>query len=141
MERFWSKVEKTDWCWNWKAGKGSDGYGIFWDIPNKTSRRAPRVAWELENGPIPEGMWILHHCDNPACVNPSHLYIGTAADNNGDAIRRGRNPPIPQKLTAEQVIEIRALPYQPQGKIAAMYGVSQVTISKILRRKSWKHIP
>ena len=91
-ERFWSKVRKADGdaCWAWTGAKRSD-YGAIKIAGD--SVLAHRVAWELTNGPIPEGQHVLHRCDNPPCVNPSHLFTGSHADNMRDAFRKGRVVP------------------------------------------------
>lgn len=90
--RFWSKVDESggpDACWLWTRQRTAKGYGIFsWS--RQEPRRAHRVAWELVNGPIPDGLNALHRCDNPPCVNPSHLWLGTTADNNADMTAKGR---------------------------------------------------
>ena len=86
-ERFWCKVEKTDSCWNWKASLKS-GYGGF--QYNGHFVRAHRASWHMHNGPIPEGIFICHKCDNPLCVNPEHLFLGTHRDNVLDAVSKGR---------------------------------------------------
>lgn len=87
-ERFWSKVEKTNGCWIWKSCKSHNGYGLFKVSPKMM--RAHRVSWEMANGSIPDGMQVNHTCDNPACVNPFHLYAGTQKQNREDAVARGR---------------------------------------------------
>lgn len=98
--RFWAKVEKTDGCWLWRASLNGNGYGQFaltavrlpnGKMPPGHMRIASRVAWELENGPIPAGMSVLHHCDNRRCVRPDHLFIGTQSDNMRDAFQKGRH--------------------------------------------------
>lgn len=89
-ERFWEKVDvpAPDACWEWKAKALPKGYGIFWDGERQVT--AHRYSYELHQGPIPEGLWVLHHCDNPPCVNPAHLYAGDNSDNMFDLHERGR---------------------------------------------------
>lgn len=88
---FWSKVKKSAKCWEWQRGKTKAGYG---QIQCRSISQAPmlahRVSWELKNGPIPDGLHVLHECDNPACVRPKHLFLGTQIDNNNDRDRKGR---------------------------------------------------
>ena len=87
---FWSKVERSSGCWLWTGTKAaSGGYGIFWE--NGNQHRAHRLSWLLTNGAIPKGMVVCHKCDNPPCVNPAHLFIGTMKDNVDDMMSKGRH--------------------------------------------------
>lgn len=88
MDRFWSKVNKTDGCWLWIASRHKKGYGQF-KLDGKM-RKAHRVAWELTYGPIPPDKNVCHTCDNPPCVRPDHLFLGTNGDNVRDAVKKGR---------------------------------------------------
>lgn len=85
---FWSFVDRSRACWNWIGHRNSNGYGHI-SIDNRMVL-SHRHAWSLERGEIPAGMFVLHHCDNPACVRPAHLYLGTKRDNALDRERRGR---------------------------------------------------
>lgn len=100
-ERFWAKVRKGDDCWEWQGAKCAKGYGRF--FANGRNRRSNRMVWELEVGEIPGGLWVLHHCDNPACVRLDHLYLGTAADNSRDASVRDRISPPLRRYYADPV--------------------------------------
>lgn len=88
--RFWRFVEKTDSCWNWAGGKAGNGYGCVGAGDGSAYVLTHRAAWMLTNGPIPDGMWVLHTCDNRLCVNPDHLYLGDRSQNMKDAHERGR---------------------------------------------------
>ena len=143
MDRFWSKVDKSGDCWEWKAYRDKDGYGNI-SIDNKTIR-AHRVSWELENGKINGELQCLHKCDNPPCVNPAHLFLGTNQDNVTDKVNKGRNPQGSQsklsKLTDADVDEIREHgDYFTRQEIANYYGIQKAAVQKILYYKRWNHI-
>src|SRR5882672_11149425 len=99
--RFWRKVNKDGpvhptlgtQCWLWTASTQNGGYGQIRTPTNDKRKllRANRLSWEIAFGPVPDGLFVLHHCDNPPCVNPDHLWLGTKADNNNDRSRKGRN--------------------------------------------------
>lgn len=92
-ERFWAKVRKTDTCWLWTGGLATYGYGRLWIGPHAVG--AHRFSYELANGPVPSGVLVCHSCDNPACVNPAHLWLGSAAENNRDRDAKGRARHLP----------------------------------------------
>ena len=146
-ERFWEKVDirGPDECWNWLAGKKSNGYGTFW-IKGERVCPAHRIAWELTNGEIPKGMSVLHHCDNRLCCNPKCLFLGTHEDNMSDMCRKGRQArgiSLGQtKLSEEQVLEIRNLRQKGMllREIAELYSINKSRVSEIYRKISWKHI-
>lgn len=97
-DRFWARVQKTPTCWVWLGHIGTTGLGYGYLSIHVAGRKkmipqtAHRISWEIHHGPIPPGMWVLHRCDNPPCVNPNHLYLGTPADNMHDRSERGRAP-------------------------------------------------
>lgn len=150
--RFWSKVVRpaTSDCWLWNgANDGGSGYGSF--MLDGLGQKAHRIAWELTRGPIPDGLRVLHRCDNPPCVRPNHLYVGTMSDNMKEMWNKGRHSTPGRrkgeashlsKLTAEQVIRIRALARQglTQQAIATQFGVTQTNVGQIVSRKIWAHI-
>ena len=150
FDRFWSKVDKKgeDECWPWKAGKNNRGYGVFaLEHPHHNERvvdiLAHRYSWQEANGPIPKGRYILHKCDNPPCVNPKHLFVGSIADNQKDMSVKGRARSGSTKLTEAQVLEIRrkymkgVYGYIRLGK---EYNVDRMTIHDIIVRKNWKRV-
>jgi HNH endonuclease len=141
----WSRVEKTeDGCWNWTAGKGTRGYGHV-RIRGKT-RAAHRLSYELATGPIPCGMFVCHRCDNPSCVNPEHLFLGTDADNMADKTAKGRQTKGASvntaKLDAQVVQSIREsrAAGASYSQLAAKHGVSKQQIANIVLGRSWRHV-
>lgn len=146
--RFWSKVDTTGVCWQWTAALNEHGYGIF-SAGGRSGRMhlAHRVAYELEHSPIPVGLQIRHACDNPPCVNPDHLSVGTHADNTLDRTSRGRQAKgtdFPHaRLTDGLVAEIRSR-YEAGGvtqrDLAAEYGIAQSAICNVVNRRRWKHV-
>jgi len=142
---FIAKVTKTDKCWIWSAGIANDGYGVF---GSHKSFRAHRVSYELFVGPIDDGLIVLHSCDNPACVNPSHLSLGTQSDNVHDMIRKGRRKLAvgsrcgSSKLTEDSVMEIKRLSSTGVGtmELSRMFGVERHAIQKIKSGTTWTHV-
>ena len=154
-QKFWEKVDKESpsGCWNWTAGKNSNGYGQFG--VNGKMEKAHRVSWEMHNGDIPEhdsyhGMCVLHSCDNPACVNPRHLFLGTQTENMADMDKKNRRDKTTRafginhgraKLNHTQVRVIRTYyPALTQQALADCFGVGLTTIHSIVTRQTWQHI-
>ena len=160
-ERFWSYVNKDfpGTCWEWIGGKRDGGYGRYW-FEGK-AMPSHRYSYELLNGPVPDGYIICHKCDNPACCNPDHLFLGTNARNSADMVAKGRQSKgiehakaiLPNRpkginhansvLTEEQVIEMRVL-YETgkwfQRALAKRYNTSQATVQRVVTRKAWSHV-
>lgn len=92
--RFWKHIEKTEGCWLWTGTRSSYGYGVIGCVKERGGRtlRTHRVSWELHFGPIPDGLYVCHRCDNPPCANPAHLFLGTNSDNSNDKVVKGRTP-------------------------------------------------
>ena len=149
MERFWNKVDTSGRCWEWTGATNGVGYGRI-SIEGK-SILTHRFSYSLVYGPVPDGMLVCHHCDNPGCVKPSHLFIGTQSDNLKDAFGKGRlTPPcirgeahVSSKLVENDVHEIRRL-YATgrvtQAVLGKMWRISEVMAGKIVNRRKWKHV-
>ncbi len=146
--RFWPKVEKAgpDDCWIWKAAFDTMGYGVF-NMGAKKIIHASRAAWILSNGFIEDGLHVCHKCDNTKCVNPAHLFLGTAKDNSDDKLSKNRQVKGSaihcSKLNAEKVQSIRrayVVGNTSHGKLAKIFGVAAMTISKIVHRKTWGYL-
>lgn len=142
FERYLKYVVKGDGCWEWTGATNEHGYGRLAAGLGKNFK-AHRVSWELHNGPIPDGMNVLHRCDNPPCTNPEHLFLGTQKDNTRDMVSKLRmkygEKASWSKLTEEQVRSILS-DSRPQRVIAQEYGICQQSVSSIKRRINWKHL-
>ena len=159
-QRILSKVcvNEVTGCWSWQEALHRDGYGVFWD--GRSSRQAHRVSYSVFVGDIPLGMFVCHKCDNRRCVNPAHLFLGTASDNTNDAKKKGRlakgelhgmfgrgdlcanakgERNNMAKLTEAEVVEILASDAS-MVSLAAKYGVQYQAIYKIKRGLRWAHI-
>lgn len=153
-ERFWAKVEKTDSCWLWQGAVDRKGYGAI-GSGGKRGRTfaAHRLSWQIHFGLPPLTLEVCHHCDNPPCVNPTHLFLGTHKDNMSDAQRKGRmtGPRMATrgeangaaKLTTAQVQYIRhlyTLGVASYVKLARQFQFSPSGIRHIIKRHTWKDI-
>lgn len=145
LQRFMGRVRKTSGCWLWRGPRDGAGYGVV--RVDGESRRAHRVSWELHRGPIPAGMLVCHRCDNPPCVNPDHLFVGTHGDNQADKVAKGRQArgaAMPNAvLTEPMVVEIRSLISDgelTQQEIAHRFGVSVGAVFSIAHGRGWKHV-
>lgn len=152
IERFWSLVDRSGECWNW-TGRTFRGYGVF--SANGTSYRAHRVAFLISADDLPDGLCVLHRCDNPSCCRPDHLFLGTYADNSHDMVAKGRHwmqqdPEKARKVTPAMIEEIRrmdaeqnAMPgtgvemvwHGTQHEIAERLGISRETVNNIIHRR------
>lgn len=146
-QRFWRYVTPTEGCWNWQGCVASNGYGNLRDRGRTLTTH--RLSWEIHHGPIPAGLFVCHTCDNRRCVNPAHLFVGTAADNAADMVAKGRhvkcdpmrgtkNPKA--KLTEDQVRAIRSM-YRSGHigvpRLGRFYGISGAMVHNIVKRKAW----
>ncbi len=144
---FWAKVEtkSNDECWNWRGSTTRDGYGTF--TMNYKTHLTHRLAWELRNGKIPKGKYLLHKCDNRKCCNPNHLILGTQQENVNDMIKKGRQKSLKRggkkNLTDDEVRDIKTLyssKKYTQEQLSEIYGVSRMQISLIILGKSHAHV-
>lgn len=144
--RFWEKVDvrSENECWNWTGSVDGGNYGEFM-ISTHNREKAHRYSWRLVHGDIPDKLYICHHCDNPLCVNPSHLFLGTSYDNTHDKLNKNRHKRLRGKLNGmcklqeQDIIDIRekhnnGVSYK---KLGAEYGISMTQIGRIIKRESW----
>lgn len=145
LDRFHGRIKVGIGCWEWQGLKDSDGYGII--KYHQKNKKSHRVMWEIHYGEIPEGLVVCHKCDNPSCVNPTHLFLGTPAENAQDRSRKGRSGDITgtkngrAKLDESKVNEIRlffATGCYTKRQLGRMYGVSDTQIRNIVNATHWK---
>ena len=140
-ERFWEKVNKTPRCWLWTAHGNDKGYGMFW--VKDRNEFAQRVSWRLRFGEFNRELRVLHRCDNPACVRPDHLFLGTPTDNMLDRDRKGRQAKGERngnrKLTEAKVRAIRRSTRSAMA-LARQYGIDVTHVWNIVKRRQWRHI-
>lgn len=138
IEYFKSRSDLTEsGCWIWRGAKNHNGYGIMLG-PNRKTCRAHRRCLEVQQGnPIPSGMEVCHTCDNPSCVNPAHLWVGTTSDNAIDKTQKGRNPIV--ALTDFQVREIKASK-DNTNTLARRYNVGWNVVDNVRKKKTYRHV-
>jgi len=144
--RFWSKVrlDSRSRCWLWTAAVTKGGYGKF-SVRRSTWAFAHRVSWSLARGPVKKGLFVCHKCDNPSCVRPTHLFLGTQRDNLRDMSAKGRSSAPARKLSDGEVRLIRRLitatrPKVNRDDLAHLYSVDRRTIDRIARGDTWRHV-
>lgn len=147
--RFFEKIKKTETCWIWFGTKDPKGYGRIGSGGRKGKDMfAHRISYMIHVGEIPQGILVCHKCDNPACVNPDHLFLGTQTDNMRDCVKKGRLNPFKPKgdlnphaqLTWKEVLEIRASKNRGWGyrvPLAKKYNVSRDIITNVITGKTW----
>lgn len=145
--RFWIHVDirDADECWVWRGRVTHEGYGVM--CYRDANVRAHRLALELTTTPVPPGMVVCHRCDNPPCVNPAHLFVGTHQDNMRDMKAKGRAAVGERhsraRIGAKEVAEIRkrAAAGEADSLLGAAFGISRKTVFDVVARRSWRHLP
>jgi HNH endonuclease len=141
-ERFWRYVKRGETCWLWTGSKNENGYGVIGrGGRNAGMEKAHRVSWTIHKGPIPDGLYVCHRCDVPACVNPEHLFLGTATENMEDCRRKRRSvhttPGFAPTLSKEQVdfiCDAYAAGF-PVGRLSVVFGVSGTSVRRFILKR------
>lgn len=137
-------MEKGEGCWIWKGGLSPKGYGKFADSEFKTVR-AHRYSYELNVGEIKKGLNVLHRCDNPSCVRPDHLFLGTQKENMEDMFKKGRKVlgevHKMSKTTKNDVLKTRELSeVKTLSELAEMFGLGTSQVHRIIKKQCWRHV-
>lgn len=146
IDKFWLKTNKRsdDECWIYVGGKDKDGYAQFWDGDNQVHTRAHIYSAKIHLGKKMPNMCVCHKCDNPSCVNPNHLFYGTALDNQQDKMAKNRQAKGESqghsKLTNEQIEQIRARANESYKVLCKEFNLVPSTVYRIWHNQSWKHI-
>ena len=141
-DAFWERVVKGPGCWDWSGLFGADGYPLLsWNAKNW---RANRLSIQFSGRQLKDGELACHTCDNPRCVNPDHLFVGTPMDNMTDARRKGRMP-VGEKTGAAKLRDADALAIKTSREnkdiLAARYGITRASVQNIISGRTWRHLP
>lgn len=145
-QKFWAKTDKRldDECWLFLGAKDKDGYGQFWDGDIQKMTRAHQFSAKIHLGEKPKDACVCHSCDTPLCVNPKHLFFGTALDNQNDKVAKNRHAKGEQqghsKLTKLQISKIRSRTNENYRILCDEFKIVPSTVYRIWREQSWKHI-
>lgn len=148
---FWMLVSKSDGdgCWTWQGAKGTKmRYGVMSLGARGSVEYTHRISWMIANGPIPEGLCVLHSCDNPPCVRPDHLFLGTRTDNMTDKVRKGRQHRgeatcgvVLTDAKATEALELYASGEISVWDLAQHFGVTEATMRALVNGQTWAHVP
>lgn len=137
IEKFWSKVHKTKYCWIWTGGKDKQQYGLTYR-KNKTIK-AHRLSFEIHNNYIDKDLCVCHHCDNPSCVNPSHLFLGTKKDNTQDMMKKGRGEYLKRRIKVIDIQQNKIIFTGLMAEFANKINVKYGTLSYYKSKKQPYH--